>query len=474
MKAAERPPGSFAFWPPAQPRPRERILATTGRAGELLIGAEVIVVDSWHSFKEALEERNLEVFAPPLPGWRWWQEAAADPAAFVVLGKEASPRAIVVQGRRRRHWIVDAAVWHRKPDAALLRDLRRVAEATGVGIWGTPARTGDAMQRHDWRAECGRRLESRPNDRGRTMLLEGGVGGRGQTFLPGLVTPAAWEIDQRDAYAAAWARPKPTGRAMVTHDATRLRGGEVTAFGPVRWRISRRLECPGPLAVRKADGNLAWPTEPGTYQGYAWHEECQDARSCLVEVEPAGPGVAWSAWVQSDLWTRRMSEARRQAGGWGSLLKLCTVAAIGRHGRKPEGWTAVEEPQQGDVGFSPEGQQYGRRAVDLPSMSHWYGYALMLARRTVWHRAVAEQWGGRRIVALETDSVILDGPPLGPVVHRGDDLPGEWSVRHAGEDCYTPLTRWAIWGDGSGRTPGLPRAYRAAWLLEHPPPGPSG
>jgi hypothetical protein len=472
----ERLPGSFAFWPQVPViKSRERTLALTGRSGQLQIGSKRIRVESWEEFKALLEERNLEVFAPPLLGWRWWQDAAEDEAAFLILGKAAAPRAIVVQGRRRRFWVTDAAVWNRKPDPSLLRDLEILGKVTGVGVWSTPARTGDAMQRRAWREEGHWKVESRPNEHGRSLLLEGGVGGRGQTMIPGSLSPGCWEIDQRDAYGAAWALPKPHGRAMLTHDATRVRPGEVTAFGPVKWTITEPLSCPGPLPIRGEDGNLAWPTDPGVYFSHAWHEECEDARACGIAVEPTGDGISFASWVSSDLWTQRTSEARRNAGGWGNLLKLCTVAAIGRHGRKPVAWTLVDHPGEGDVGFSPTSDRmWGQRPTDLPSMTHWYSYAVMQARRRVWHRAVAEQWAGRRIVAIETDSLVMDGPPMGPVVRRGDDLPGDWSIRRIEQDCYTPLTRWAIFSDGTGRTPGLPADLRGAWLEENPPPGPSG
>ena len=470
----ERLPGSVAYWPNRPAKVRPRTLATTDRQGRLLIGGtEEIPVESWEHFKRQMEERNLEVVAPELVSWRWWQDAADDPKAWIGLGKGASVRSIVVQGRRRRYWITQAGVWGgRKPDRSLCRDLDQLAAATGLGQWSTPARLGDALQRREWVRERGWRLESRPNSFGRSLLLETGVGGRGETMRLGATVPHCWEIDQRDAYAAAWALPKPHGRACATWDATRVSEGAATAYGPVKWTITEPLRCPAPLPVRLEGGNLAWPTEPGTYFGAAWAEEVADARACGIEVEPAGKGAEWASWTRSEGWTQAVSEMRRQAGGWGSLLKIATVAAIGRHGRRPVGWRELKrQERRDDLMLSPRlNRAYGQREIDHPAMTHWYSYALMQARRRVWHRAVAEQWAGRRVVAIETDSLVLDGPPMGPVVRRGDDGPGEWSIRRADQACFTPLTRWAIFEDGTGRTPGLPGELRAAWLEEHGPP----
>lgn len=469
----------MAYWPPYPAKRRERALATTGKDGGLsLMGLSLIPIPTWEEFRRQVEERNLEVLSGPLMAWRWWQEAADDPRAYISLGKGGAPRAVVLQGRRgKRFWIVDACVWGRKPDASLCRDLERLGDATGMGQWGTPARLGDALQRRDWEEDGGWRVESRPNVFARDMLLDHGVGGRGETMKPGAKIPHCWEIDQRDAYAYAWSLPKPHGRALATHDATRLSEGAFAAYGPIRWIIREELDCPAPLAIRGEDGNLAWPTEPGTYFGHAWDLEVEDARGCGIEVEPTGQGREWGSSIRTTLWTERISETRRNAGGWGSLVKLTTVAAIGRHGRRPQGWTRMtrqERPGE-DLCFSPVTDEwYGQRPSDPPAMTHWHAYALMLARRRVWHRAVAERMAGRRIVAIETDSLVLDGPPKGPVVLRGDDLPGDWSIRREDQECYTPLTRWAIFDDGTGRTPGLPFELRAAWLSEHPPPGPSG
>ncbi len=471
-------PGSFACWPPMPAQPRERGLATTTRSGRLLLmGRTPVPVSCWQEFKERVEELDLEVLCGPLPAWRWWQDAVDDPDTYISLGRRGAPRAVILEGRRhKRWWMVDSSVWGRRPDASLCRDLSILGEATGMGQWSTPSRLGDALQRREWVGERGWRLESRPNAFGRQLLLETGVGGRGETLELGAKVPHCWEIDQRDAYAAAWALPKPHGRALRTFDSTRVGAGAATAYGPVRFRILQRLGCPGPLPIRGEDGNLAWPTEPGTYFTHAWAEEVADARACGIEVSPAGAGVEWSSWVRSGLWTRRVSELRRTAGGWGSLLKLATVASIGRHGRRPSGWVQLQRQERpGDLTFSGTVDKWhGERPLDLPAMTHWYSYALMQARRRVWHRAVAEQWAGRRVVAIETDSLVLDGPPLGPVVKRGEDGPGEWSIRREDQTCYTPVTRWAIFSDGSGRTPGLPFELRASWLDAHPPPGPSG
>ena len=464
-----RPEGSAAYWPPMPAAPRLRQVAIATKDGDILMGAERVKVASWEQFTRELEQRNLECVCGPLPGWRWFNDAAADDRTYVSLGRNGGIRAVIWQGRKRRFWVLAASVWGRRPDASLCRDLTILGEQTGLGQWGTPSRLGDALQRRAWVQDRGWVLESRPNLKAREDLLLGGIGGRGETMRLGATTEHCWEIDQRDAYAHAWAQPHPSGPAMMTLDATRVSRGAATAHGPIRFTIHAKLHCPAPLPIRLPEGNLQWPTLPGVYFGHAWAEEVADARACGITVEPTGQGWEWGKWTTSRAWTDEVGEIRRHAGGWGSLLKLATVASIGRHGRKPVGWCRVEGGAEGDIGFSPWGHFYGQRPVDLPSMTHWHQHAVMRARRRVWHRAVAEQWAGRRVLAIETDSLVLDGPPMGPVVLRGDDLAGEWSIRRSDQTVFTPLTRWAIFEDGSGRTPGLPFELRAEWLAANGP-----
>lgn len=447
-------------------------MAVALRAGDLRIrGRERVSCPSWAAFCRELEERNLECVIETFGGWAHFDAATSDPRAFVVHGKGGVIRAVVWQGKRRRFWVTSAGVWSRHADAALCRDLERVGEASGIGQMSTPSRLGDALQRRSWLRSQGWRWETRPNLPSRDELLRHQVGGRAQTHSIGSRFTGVWEIDQRDAYAFAWALPKPSGPAMATPDATRPGDGEVTAWGPVRFTIPEGgLSCLGPLSVREADGQLAWPVVQGTYRGWAWAEEAAMARSAGVRVEPDGVGIAWRRWVTEKSWTEEISAARRKAGGWGSLLKMATVASIGRHGRDGTGWTEVRMPTEQDIGYGPGSRFYGQRRLDLPSMTHWYSFALMQARRRLWHRAVAERLAGRKVLAVETDSIIMDGPPLGPVVTRGDDLPGDWSVRRADCEVWTPALRWAIFGAGEGRTPGLPGEMRASWLAAHAPP----
>lgn len=460
-----------AFWPAMPARARVRVLATTNRRGEILLGGEEegkLVPASWWEAKLLIESENLEILAPDLPAWRWWPEASSDPDSFVVHGKHGEPRAIVIEGRhRKRFWITCSRVWaNRKPDKSLCRDLERMGQDSGIGQWSTPSRLGDALQRRSWLRSQGWRWESRPNVWTRGRLLSNGVGGRGQTFKPGSRFTGVYEIDQRDAYAAAWALPRPSGPASMVPGVTEARGA-FAAFGPVRFTIRNRLSCLGPLPLR-GEETLSWPTEPGTYETWAWSEEVADALSCGIEVESIGTASAWFRSVVDSSWSKEMSELRRNAGSWGSIVKMATVAAIGRHGRSPRAYIEVSPTERDALSYG--GRAYGQRDTDCSSITHWHSWAVMQARRRVWHRAVAEEWAGRKVLALETDSLVLDGPPLGPVVRRGDDHAGEWSVRRADCEVWTPLLRWAIFGDGSGRTPGLPGEMRAGWLAAHAPP----
>ena len=462
-----------AYWPPMPARKRERTMAVATLDGDILIeghSAMRLRCPDWAAFTQRMESMNLELVCNNMGAWRWFPEASSDPRTFVLHGKGGQVRGIVWQGRRRRFWVMSSRVWGgREADRSLCRDLEAVAAATGIGQWSTPSRLGDALQRRAWFRRHGWRWESRPKLPARDRLLGHGVGGRGQTISEGSRYTGVWEIDQRDAYAYAWSLRKPSG-SCGTAEGVLESEGSVTAFGPIEFEITEPLKCLGPLPIREGD-QLRWPTHPGVYRTWAWLEECRDAQAAGVTVRSDGPALCWRKWVTEPGWTAELSEIRRGAGGWGSAVKLATVAGIGRHGRQPEAWVEVQRQQKGDVRYGPGSRAYGRRRVDPPAMAHWYSYALMQARRRVWHRAVAEEWGGRRVIAVETDALILDGPPLGPCVHRGDDGPGEWSVRRADCEVWTPVLRWAIFGDGEGRTPGLPGEMRAGWLAAHAPPG---
>ena len=459
-----------AFWPAMPAKPRERTMAVALLNGNLRVGGEGLVeCATWREFTAALELHNLDCVVEDLARWRWWPDATDCPKAWVTHGRDGHPRAVTWQGRKRRFAITLATVWGgRHADRSLCRDLERVAEATGIGQWPTPARLGDALQRRAWKDAHGWRWESRPARPARALLLEHGVGGRWETAKVGGRFQHVWEIDQRDAYAAAWALPKPSGPAIMVAGVCELPEGIVTAYGPLEFTIKEELGCLGPLPIRQE--LLSWPTKPGTYQTWAWAEEVEDARSCGVEVRSTGTAMGWGKWVEAPEWTREISSIRRQAGGWGSLVKLATVAAIGRHGRAPSAWVEARDRSQAGIAYGGAGKAYRKRSTDPSACTHWYAYAIMQARRRVWHRGVAEQQAGRRVWAVETDSLILDGPPLGPVVKRGDDLPGEWTVRREDDEVETAANRWALFSDGTGRTPGLPAAGREAWLAAHAPP----
>lgn len=465
--------GDQAYWPPYPGRSRPRALAVARRHGDLLIsGQEKMVVrcESWQDFTRSLERLNLEVYIDSWGGWAWWGDSTSDPRSFVVHGKDAAVRAIVWAGKRKRFWIINSRLWgNRRADRSLCRDLEQIAEATGMGQWGTPSRLGDALQRRAWHRTFGWKWESRPPIPTRDRLLEGQVGGRGQTIFQGSRFTGVWEIDQRDAYAFAWQLPKPSGPPGIGPGVVENARAGHMAFGKVKFTIREKLTCLGPLAVR-TEARLTWPTLPGVYFTECWSPEIDDALSCGIECESVGFSEVWEKQLTEPGWSHELSEIRRGAGGWGSALKIATVAAIGRHGRQPQAYAEAKPGDEGAFGYSPDGRTYAVKRTDPSSMTHWYSWALMQARRRVWHRAVAEEWAGRRVIAVETDALILDGPPAGPVVRRGDDQLGEWSVRRADCEVWTPMIRWAIFGDGSARTPGLPEEMRAGWLAAHAPP----
>lgn len=462
-----------AFWPPYPAKPRERVLAVARPRGDLLLmglPSAAIHCSTWGEFCHFMERHNLEVLIESWNGWRWWSDAASDPKSFIVHGKDRQVRALVWQGRRKRFWIVNSKVWaNRHADRSLCRDLEQVAKATGLGQWGTPSRLGDALQRRAWKRTHGWRWESRPPIPVRRRLIDGGVGGRAETLHQGSRFSGIWEIDQRDAYAAAWRLPKPSGPPGmgmgVVEDA---RAGR-TAFGLCRFTITEELRCLGPFAIRTPDG-LAWPAKPGVYEAEVWSPEVLDALSCGIRCDSLGLSSVWHRMVEEESWSEELSEIRRHAGGWGSVVKVATVAAIGRHGRRPEAYGEAKPGSLKAFGYGPQSRMYELHQTDPASMTHWYAWAIMQARRKVWHRAVAEEWAGRHVIAVETDALILDGAPMGPVVPRGDDQLGEWSIRRADCEVWTPMLRWAFFDDGSARTPGLPDEMRASWLAAHAPP----
>lgn len=458
-----------SYWPAVPAAPRARVMAVAQRNGHLRIGGtELVKCESWAEFTGKLEELNLDCVIEDLPSWRWWPDATDCPKVHVTHGRNGHPRAVNWRGRKRIFAITLAKVWgDRHADHSLCRDLEFVAEATGMGQWSTPARLGDALQRRAWKDAHGWRWESRPAKPARSILLEHGVGGRWETARVGGRYQHVWEIDQRDAYAAAWALPKPSGPAITLAGVCEL-DGHVTAYGPVEFTITEPLLCLGPLPIRGE--LLSWPTKPGTYQTWAWAEEVRDARNCGVEVRSTGPALGWGKWVSAPEWTEEISAIRRRAGGWGSIVKLATVAAIGRHGRQPQAWVEAKDRRQAEIAYGGGGKAYRQAKTDPSACVHWYSYALMMARRKVWGRGVAEQQAGRRVLAVETDSLVLDGPPMGPVVQRGEDLPGEWSVRHENENALTPANRWILFSNGAGRTPGISEGERESWLAAHSPP----
>lgn len=434
---------------------------------------------SWTEVQEHVNEGAI-LLVSNLAGAGWLADAL-DKGAQPSFSNAGLTGLRVKRGsdKRTTGWVVDRSLWggleqlsgeriheHNTPEDT--------ANILAVGSHPTPSGLGLASM-SAWYDRSQPPLY-RPPAACERIIRAGLVGGRVDTPRRGEQFEVLYEIDANSAYA--WAAQRvPAGRCYAVGN-----GGarpDRAAFHYATARASPSLDhaAIGPLPVRQADGSLTYPTT-GAWAGWYWSEEIEAARSVGYTVTPEY-GWEWDAWSCGLRdWAERIHALRLDSAaefpGCAALLKLCTVAGIGRLCGRETVYALTEEPTDrpySDIQtgmFRPDGrlwqwylrEQQRSRPELLP---HVASYINMRVRLATWERARAE---GRSLVATNFDAVLSTSRPS----WKSSTALGDWKWRELhpaerptaeGLSLGVPYPRALISAE-KRRLPGLTGAARAA------------
>ena len=466
-------PTSSGWWPvqpPSAHPPHRRLIGDDGhRSWTATLGRLIdrpATYDAW--VRWGLRGAFLAI-APKLSEWRWMAEAMADPRCEVAA---TGTRGIVGLrwrgGPHGRHlWLLSAATWgDGVASRADLGRLERLWRLAGVGQARTPAQLGQALWARDWWASRRGRAKTPPASC-QADLVRSAIGGRVDWFAdPSLTYARVYEIDLNASYASC-SRQLPVGTAMRVGGTDLPGSAGWDAEGEDTWLRDcvitipePGLSCPGPFPVRQPDGRVRYPTEAGTYRTMLWKTTAEDCRAVGARVA-AGAGWAWRL-VDAPEFADTMHRLRQQApADLAPLIKLATVAGIGRFGSRGTCYRSVDprDAAEGDVPVcdgrgAPTAMLRPQAARSGPStrLGHWNSWIVNQARRRLWHRMVAEIAAGNTVLCSNYDSLTLAEPPLGPT---GDGL-GEWKL----VPLHQARFRHPRWVESTEKstTPGQPHA----------------
>ncbi len=424
---------------------------------------ELIPTRTWAAVADALFSRDLVLYVDRLSDPPLW-DAIEDPDATITTRSDGSWVGIAVRrGRYVRHVYASLQAWSRRADASLLADIRAMSAA--IHVRGNPTTASGAGVASMAAAWSGERVYG-PGYACASTLRDNLVGGRVDTLQPGRLYPVLWELDINDAYAAAAAAPLPGGSATWWDGSVLEPGpewGAVTGYYLCDIIIHEPLTL-GPVVLKVGPGepNLI-PSRPGRYRGWLWAEEVAALRACRrgpvrqVTVLPRH-GWYWRRWAQGarstragivpeasplSSWARRMHRARRSLPKpAGQLVKLATVAGIGRWSADPSTYRIVRaregpddrrvtDPELGVLALWVHRDER-ESATALP---HWGSYVQMSVRLAL-YRTAARYAADGTLVASNYDALYVTTRPT----ERLSKLAGGWKLERL-QDAVIPAAR---------------------------------
>lgn len=333
--------------------------------------------------------------------------------------------------------IEEAAAWGAEcADGAFLARLTDLYALLGVGAYPTPGGLGMSVMEAEYLA-AGYQRQSRPSVALRSALLDGRIGGRNDWVDSDETFERVWECDQRNAYCSAAARPLPVGGVVRFLDGEVKPGDDkyLTWYG-LCTVVNSRGFANSPILERGPAGRLKPFTRVGCIDVWLWKEEVEEAvRNGQTVIVLDGWGWRKMAAVLTP-WAKRMHQARATAAKVSpeleQMVKLTIVAAIGRHGCRPERRSVIplDQASDGDTVLTDclDGNwaSHTESDVDAPWNTVWHSYIEMLIRLDNYQLQVAETERGNRVLNSNVDAVYFLNVPA--VVHEPDIL-GGWRVR---------------------------------------------
>jgi hypothetical protein len=403
---------------------------------------------------DLFNEQNLLVFVGDMLSFPLLPECVASSAVCEVFhappsgNRPLQPISLRIKGKgNKRYWIVQSDVWGFPPCMELLQALRDTYNLCEVGAPTTPGGLGQALMRRSWLDQFGeewkKHRHSRPTMFCVRDLHQHGTGGRVDTPGMGQQFDMLLERDLKNAYASCYIR-QPTGTAVRLWRDPGARDGCVTYFNRVSITVSDLLPL-GPFPLRRVDkygkSEPIYPREPGRYDTWLWKEEIDDCirAGCSVDIFE---GWGWTEWTYDNAsWVDLMERLRDSAPSStvAGIIKLATVAGIGRHGMGEYHYTLVgERKSEQDIqvcdqvsGESLDWFVHATRDVHFSNMTHWYAYTMMLCRHVLYNNMLgyAEQ---ERLVASNYDAFYISGPftlEELAMIERGEPVrTGQWKT----------------------------------------------
>lgn len=326
--------------------------------------------------------------------------------------------------RRSTRWIISSSSYGKRvPDREWLRLLRKDMDYAGVGTPNTAGAMGQALMKKAWRETYGEEWylhrHQRPNRIQSRLLHDTRVGARSETTDFEATYEDSIQIDKKNAYAAA-SEELPTGPAFA------IVYGQVEDMKMyyVRATVSIVETLPlGPFPLRRKnqDEENVYPTCPGDYDTWLWHNEIANSRKagCIVKIHN---GMGWlETTTDMACWVRLMEKLRDNAPTerCKDLMKLAIVAGLGRFGMSDLCYELISEAQrlagdkdpsdrlaEGTMGMMTD--WWVRATVDPrpQTMPHWYGWILACLRGWIYEEALPYAQS-EHLVAIDTDAIYV-------------------------------------------------------------------
>jgi hypothetical protein len=457
-------------------------------------GLRIEVLDL-ETFKNQLFAHNLLVSVESVPLFPFLEEALGKEHVKTHCTEEGIAIGIVFTGQRRStRWVVSSKSWgYQFVSSDMLAEIRATFTHCQVGTANTAGALGQKLMREAWKREYGLpqyeagecinegwkgHRHQRPNKMACDCLQAHQTGARSDTFDTINEFDIAFEIDRKNAYAAAFLE-QPTGHCF------RITSGPSPAmlkyFVRCTIEIKERLVL-GPFPIRIKDGKNdrpVYPTQPGIYETWGWNDEVTLARSkgCMVVCHE---GYGWyevsrdmECWVRLMSWLRETAPTREVE----QHIKHAIVAGIGRFGMGDTRYELIAEEQ---VDLEKDKLAEGENALaygwfvhatveERPmTMPHWFSHTLMQCRIALYKEMLpyAER---EQLIATNTDAgIVRADADISAYPQKGTPgiQTGVFSVKTL-LNVTTPAARHleaidARTGERISKRPGIPRSGRGS------------
>jgi hypothetical protein len=440
-------------WPQYRPTiTRKRVLAIWRDNRLTTEHGEWTEISDWSTLKQAA--KGLDIYVDRLLECEWFYEAIEDPDVTIIATQSMSIRMIKWRSGRNILSVNQVDTWlHGWPASPqFLSLLRRFFDHCQVGELATPASLGMYLMSKLYEGP----RQAEPNIHDRQLLLEHMVGGRDDLLQKGAYS-LCYEYDIRSAYASN-AQIVPCGTSIKIYGE---RPDLASYFSHCQIVIRDDLLL-GIFPILQNEKN-SYPTISGIYDVWLWNDEiarCKEAGCFVVTKE----GIGWQSFTQGlSVWSTAMDTLRSSVPeDIASLIKLATVAAIGRFGVSPYRLKVVHDrdKQDGDepldIGYQPHSWLWVRREyTDGCYMTHWSSYIQMHTRVALYDRMLAEIGSGNVVLMSNFDGLYTLYPSK---LEVGQNV-GDWQFKRAHTNAFIPYAR-AIISDQKNIQPGMPLKSR--------------